>query len=63
MAGYVARAFGDRLADVRVAMEELAASMPREELKPHGIPALRVTGWGAKAELRLERVRQAGRYL
>ena len=65
-------ASGDRLADVRAAMEELAASMPREELNriafrlyevlrpsvPEG-----VTGWGAKAELRLERVQQAGRYL
>jgi len=71
-AAYVSRAFGDRLADVRGAMEELAASMPREELNRIGFrlyEAFRpsvpegVTGWGAKAELRLDRIRQAGRYL
>jgi len=72
VAGYVARAFGDRLADVRAAMEELAASMPREELNRIGFrpyetfrPSVPegVTGWGAKAELRLDRIRQAARYL
>ena len=72
VAGYVVRAFGDRLAEVRAAMEELAASMPREELNRIGFrlyEAFRpsvpegVTGWGAKAELRLDRIRQAARYL
>lgn len=72
MAGYVAHAFGDRLAEVRVAMEELAASMPREELNRIGFrlyEAFRpsvpegVKSWGAKAELRLDRIRQAARYL
>lgn len=62
---YVARAFGDRLPDVRAAMETLAASLPPDELNrvgfrlyerfrpevPEGVP-----GWGAKAELRLERI-------
>lgn len=69
VAGYVARAFGDRLAEARAAMEALAASLPPEELNrvafrlyerfrpevPEG-----VKGWGAKGELRLERIREAG---
>lgn len=72
VAGYVAHAFGDRLAEVRTAMEALAASMPREELNRVGFrlyEAFRpsvpegVKGWGAKAELRLDRIRQAARYL
>jgi hypothetical protein len=72
VAGYVARAFGDRLAEVRAAMESLAASMPPEELNRVGFrlyeqfrPSVPegVKGWGAKAELRLERISAAGRYL
>ena len=72
VAGYVARAFGERLAEERAAMEELAASLPREELNRTGFQlyeAFRpsvpegVKGWGAKAELRLERIKAAGRYL
>ena len=66
--GYIARAFGDRLAEARAAMEGLAATLPPEELNrvgfrlyerfrpdvPHG-----AEGWGAKSELRLERITQA----
>jgi hypothetical protein len=62
---YIARAFGDRLADARAAMDALAATLPPEELNrigfrlyeqfrpdvPHG-----AEGWGAKGELRLERI-------
>src|SRR4051812_9456314 len=62
---YIARAFRDRLPEVRAAMEALAASLPPEELNraafrlyerfrpevPEG-----TQGWGAKGELRLERI-------
>jgi len=65
VASYIARAFGDRLAEARGAMETLAASLPPEELNrvgfrlyerfrpdvPEGAP-----GWGAKGELRVERI-------
>lgn len=67
--GYIARAFGDRLAEARAAMEGLAAPLAPEELNrvgfrlyeqfrpdvPHG-----AEGWGAKGELRLERIARAG---
>lgn len=68
VAGYIARAFGDRLAEVRAAMESLAASMPAEELNRVGFHLYEqfrpevpegVQGWGAKGELRLERIRHA----
>ena len=36
VASYIMRAFGDRLAEVRVAMEALAASLPPEELNRLG---------------------------
>jgi len=63
VAGYISRAFGDRLAEVRAAMEGLGETLPPEELNhvafrhyekfrpevPDG-----VTGWGAKGELRIE---------
>ena len=58
MAGYVARALGECLAEVPVATEELAASLPREELNRIGFQlyeAFRpsvpegVKGCGAKA--------------
>lgn len=71
VAGYIAKAFGDRLPEVREAMEELAASMPREELNRIGFrlyEAFRPTvpdgvkGWGAKAELHLERIKSAVGY-
>jgi hypothetical protein len=65
---YVARAFGARLAEVRAAMEELAARLPPEELNRTGFrlyEAFRpevpegARGWGAKGELHLERIRGA----
>ena len=37
---YITRAFGDRLAEVRAAMEALAASLPPEELNRVGVPPL-----------------------
>ncbi|MFO1027845.1 MAG: hypothetical protein U1E70_21930 [Acetobacteraceae bacterium] len=63
--GYIARAFGDRLAEVRAAMQTLAESLPPEELNRVGFRLYErfrpdvpegVQGWGAKAELRLERI-------
>jgi hypothetical protein len=65
---YIARAFGGRLDETRAAMEALAASLPPEELNRVGFrlyEAFRpevpegVQGWGAKGELRLERIRDA----
>ena len=67
---YVARAFGNRLGEVRQAMEELAASFEPEELNRLGCRLYEgfrpevpegVQGWGAKGELRIERIREAGR--
>ena len=65
---YVARAFGERLAEVRAAMEALAGKLEAEELNRTGfrlyeafrpeVPA-DVTGWGAKAALHLDRIRDA----
>ncbi|TDH64270.1 hypothetical protein E2C06_02725 [Dankookia rubra] len=68
VAAYVARAFGERLADVRAVMETLAAGPAPEELNRIGFrlyEAFRpevpsdVTGWGAKAVLDLDRIRSA----
>jgi hypothetical protein len=68
VAAYIARAFGDRLAEVRAAMEALAAGLDPEELNRTGFrlyEAFRpevppdVTGWGAKAVLDLSRIRNA----
>lgn len=65
---YVARAFGDRLDEVREAMEALAASLPPEELNRVGFRLYErfrpdvppgTEGWGAKGELRIERIRSA----
>lgn len=65
---YLVRAFGDRLREVRAAMEALAARLPPEELNRTGFrlyEAFRpevpdgVRGWGAKAELHLDRIRGA----
>lgn len=63
---YLAGKFGDNLADVRAAMDELALSMPPEQLADRAytlyekfrpvIPA-GVTGWGAAGELDLDHVR------
>lgn len=72
VAAYVTRAFGDHLTEVRAAMEELAASVPPEELNRIGFHLYEqfrptvpegVQGWGAKAELRLDRIRRAREYL
>jgi hypothetical protein len=67
---YIARRFGDRLAETRAAMELLAASLPPEELNRVGFRLYErfrpdvpegAQGWGAKGELRVERiVRAAG---
>ena len=66
--GYVRRAFGERLDDVRAAMERLAASYSPDELNRVGFHLYErfrpevpsdVTGWGAKGELRLDRIRDA----
>jgi hypothetical protein len=65
---YIARAFGDRLAEVRGAMEELAASFPPEELNRVGFRLYEhfrpdvppgTEGWGAKGLLRVDRIRSA----
>lgn len=62
---YLAKAFGDRLGEVRGAMEALAATLPPEELNRVGFRLYErfrpdvpsdVTGWGARGELRLERI-------
>jgi len=65
---YIARAFGDRLAAARAAMEALAASLPPEELSRVGfrlyeryrpdVPE-RPQGWAAKGELRVARIVEA----
>ena len=65
---YVARAFGRRLDEARQAMEALAARFGPEELNRIGFRLYErfrpevpegVQGWGAKGELRLERIREA----
>jgi hypothetical protein len=65
---YLARAFGERLEEVRAAMEGLAASLPPEELNRVGFRLYErfrpevpegAQGWGAKGELRLERIKGA----
>ena len=62
---YIVRAFGDRLTKVRAAMETLAASLPPEELNRVGFRLYErfrpdvpegAQGWGAKGELRVERI-------
>ncbi len=66
---YLTRAFGDRLDEVRAAMDELAASLPPDGLNRIGFRFYEgfrpevpegVEGWGAKAELRIERIKTAG---
>lgn len=68
VAAYLARAFGSHLPEVRAAMQELAVRLEPEELNRTGFrlyEAFRpevppdVTGWGAKGELHLDRVRGA----
>lgn len=65
VASYVVNAFGNRLDEARTAMEALADMLPPEELNRVGFRLYErfrpdvssgATGWGAKGELRLERV-------
>jgi hypothetical protein len=65
---YLARAFGDRLGEVRAAMEALAASSPPEELNRTGFRLYErfrpevpegVEDWGAKALLDIGRIERA----
>ncbi len=65
VAAYVARAFGDRLAEARAAMEHLAASLPADELNRVGFQLYEhfrpdvpegVKGWRAKGELKLDEI-------
>ncbi len=65
---YVRRAFGDNLNAVRAAMEALAESYPPDELNRIGFHLYErfrpeapegVSGWGAKGELKPERIRNA----
>jgi len=62
---YIARAFGDGLAEARATMEALAASLSPEELNRVGFRLYEqfrpdvpegAQGRGAKGELRLERI-------
>ena len=62
---YIARAFGDRLGEARTALEALAASLPPKELNRVGFRLYGrfrpdvpegAQGWGAKGELRVERI-------
>ncbi len=64
---YLTRAFGDRLGEVRAAMEALAASLPPDELNRVGFRLYErfrpevpedVEGWGAKAVLDIGRIKQ-----
>jgi hypothetical protein len=63
---YIARAFGDRLTEVRTAIEAVAISLPPDELNRIGFRLYErfrpdvpdgAQGWGAKGELRIERIR------
>ena len=65
---YVHRAFGDNFDTVRAAMEALAASYPPEEINRIGFHLYErfrpevphdVSGWGAKGELKVGRIRNA----
>ena len=65
---YLTRAFGDRLGEVRAAMEALAASLPPDELNRTGFRLYErfrpevpegVEGWGAKAVLDIGRIERA----
>ena len=65
---YLARAFGDRLGEVRAAMEALASSLPPDELNRVGFRLYErfrpevpdgAEGWGAKAVLDIGRIERA----
>jgi hypothetical protein len=67
---YIARAFGDRLDEVRVEMVTLAATLPPDELNRVGFRLYEkfrpevpkgAEGWGAKGILHLDRIRSARR--
>jgi hypothetical protein len=69
VAAYIAKAFGNRLAEARAAMEALAARYDPDELNRVGFRLYEgfrpdipegVKGWGAKGELRLEKISSAG---
>jgi len=69
VAAYIRKAFGDRLDEVRAAMEELAGRYPPAELNRIGFRLYEhfrpevptdVRGWGAKGELHLAKVQSAG---
>jgi hypothetical protein len=69
VAAYIAKAFGSRLAEVRAAMNALAARHDPDELNRIGFRLYEdfrpdipegVKGWGAKGELRLDRIDAAG---
>jgi hypothetical protein len=62
---YITRAFGDRLDEARQAIETLAASLPPKELNRVGFQLYErfrpdvpegAQVWGAKGELRVERI-------
>jgi hypothetical protein len=67
---YIARAFGDRLDEVRAEMVALAATLPPDELKRLGFRLYEkfrpevprgAEGWGAKGILHLNRIRSTRR--
>lgn len=67
---YIARAFGDRLDEVRAEMVALAATLPPDELNRIGFRLYEkfrpevpkgAKGWGAKGILHLDRIRSARR--
>jgi hypothetical protein len=64
--GYLIRAFGDELSNVRQAMQDLAATYAAEELEQAAYDLYEqfrpdveagTRGWGAKGALDLERIR------
>jgi hypothetical protein len=68
VAAYIAKAFGGRLAEVRAAMEALAAGIEPQELNRVGFRLYErfrpevprdVQGWGAKGDLDLARIASA----
>ena len=67
---YIVKAFGDRLPEVRAAMEKMAASLPAEELNRIGFRLYEkfrpevpqgAEGWGARGILDLDRICSAVR--
>ncbi|MGK7871517.1 hypothetical protein [Falsiroseomonas sp. E2-1-a20] len=69
VAAYLTRSFGKRLGEVRAAMEDLAGRYTPDALNRNGFRLYEqfrpevppdVTGWGAKGELDLQKIRRAG---